>query len=813
MQTTDEDGSAVKAHQSARPWSIRAHLIVYGLVLLVPILTFAGLVLFRFALAEQTRFREDAQRVVRTAAAAIDQELSTFVAALDALATSPLLQTGDLAAFHAQARRALRVEDTQIALRDREGRQVLNTRTPWGTPLPTAVSRDADAVVLATGRPYVSDLVTSTVVRRPIVIVSVPVRRGDEIAYTLGLSLPPSRLRHLLTQEGLRTGWAVGLVDRRAVFLARTRDQERFIGERAGDDILKLGDGLEGAVERTNAEGTRVLFAYARVAQTGWIVGLGIPWDAYRAPLRRALWIGSALGAATLALSIALAAGFGRRISRPIRALSITAARLGEGEIAGPMQSELAEANAVARTLSAASIGLRERAAALAASEARFRALFEQAAVGIKQAELETDRIIAANPALCALLGYSRDELLTRTFADFTHPEDALVERPLLEALRRGERGSYAVEKRYVRRDGTARWVRITASVVEAGGPRTRLSIVEDIDERRRTEEALGVSEERFRLATEAFEGGVFDYDIARDRAVRTKRHSDIIGETPLTLASSREAWNGRIHPEDKPALEAERAEVLAGRQPSYEAEYRIRHRDGHWVWIWHRGLAMRDAGGVPRRIVGVVVDITERKRAEEHLRLLINELNHRVKNTLATVQSIASHTLRSDRPIAEARDAFEARLLALAKAHDVLTRENWDGASLRDIVAEAVAPYRDNRSGRFRIEGPPVRVEPRQALALAMALHELATNAAKYGALSREGGQVAIRWSLVAEPPSGVRLEWREEGGPPVAPPTRRGFGSRLIERSLAADLGGEATLDYAPTGLVCTVSWCLNT
>jgi two-component sensor histidine kinase len=206
--------------------------------------------------------------------------------------------------------------------------------------------------------------------------------------------------------------------------------------------------------------------------------------------------------------------------------------------------------------------------------------------------------------------------------------------------------------------------------------------------------------------------------------------------------------------------------------------------------------------------VVGVLLDITERKRAEDHQQLLINELNHRVKNTLATVQSIVSQTLRNASSSEQAQSDLESRLLALSRTHDVLTRENWEGASLGEIAAQAFEPYKNYGEGRFHCHGPEVRLLPRMALALSMALHELATNAVKYGALSNAAGKLSLTWSVDHSfVPPRLHLRWEELGGPFVEPPARRGFGTRLIERSLAQDLEGDAKIEFAPTGVVCTV------
>ncbi len=211
---------------------------------------------------------------------------------------------------------------------------------------------------------------------------------------------------------------------------------------------------------------------------------------------------------------------------------------------------------------------------------------------------------------------------------------------------------------------------------------------------------------------------------------------------------------------------------------------------------------------GQPLQMLAVSRDMTERRRAEEHRILLIHELNHRVKNTLSTVQAIAFQTWRASDVDPKVLATFEARLLALASAHDVLTRENWSGAHLRDIVDVSLKPYASGPGTRFDIVGPDVLLAPKAALAIAMALQELATNAAKYGALSRNYGRVGVHWEVLESPNAPrLHLRWTETGGPPVALPKDKGFGSRLIERNLGIELDGKAEIDFQPTGVVCTI------
>ena len=213
----------------------------------------------------------------------------------------------------------------------------------------------------------------------------------------------------------------------------------------------------------------------------------------------------------------------------------------------------------------------------------------------------------------------------------------------------------------------------------------------------------------------------------------------------------------------------------------------------------------------LPQAVKRALAEARERRArrlAEERQQLLVNELNHRVKNSLATVQAIAQQTLNRPDVPDDARRAFTERLHALARAHDVLTEESWEGAELSDVVASALDPYGGQDVKRFHVDGPSVRLPPRIALSLVMALHELATNAAKYGALSDPNGRIEIVWNVEdREDGRYLDLRWTEQDGPPVVPPEHKGFGSRLIERGLAAELQGGARVRYNPTGVVCTI------
>jgi len=261
--------------------------------------------------------------------------------------------------------------------------------------------------------------------------------------------------------------------------------------------------------------------------------------------------------------------------------------------------------------------------------------------------------------------------------------------------------------------------------------------------------------------------------------------------------------WSDSLLEEDAPQLYSAFNEAMAAQKP-FNVEARYRRADGEARVLWTRAHPRFSAEGKFVGMIGVNVDMTETRQAEARQRLLLDELNHRVKNTLASVQSLAHQTLKKRAP-AEALNAFEMRLGALAAAHDILTRESWQSALLADVVAQAVRPYDGSGRPRFVIEGPPTRIGPAAALGLSMALHELATNAAKYGALSNETGWVEITWT--APDAASTELSWREKGGPAVSAPKRKGFGTRLLQQGLSGDLGDSAGVVYEPDGVTCSL------
>lgn len=574
---------------------------------------------------------------------------------------------------------------------------------------------------------------------------------------------------------------------------------------------------------------------------------------------------------------------------------------------------------------------LRRTEAALRESEARFRATFEQAAVGMAHVGFD-GCILRANDTLCAIVGYERAELERLTIADVTHPDDYAADLSHAQALLAGQTRTYRLEKRYIRKDGSSVWASLTASIARDadGVPQHFLSVVEDISDkkaaqallrneelqrmalaaaqagawewhgntdaevwspetfrlfgleetagapsfrtflercvdprdrgrfeseverliangggrfaidfrshvperglrwmttaglltcdgpedpvfayglvaditlRRNLEDALRESEERLRLATTAAGIGVWEWDVVADEIT----WSDVF--VPASAAATNDRpprrlaeWLSHVHPEDRAGVEIALRRALSGEAP-YALDLRMVTDSGQVIWIRTRGTVLRDADGAPQRVLGVDLDVTNDRTAQDELGRLARELDHRARNVFALVQAIASQTLSRGHE----RTALLQRLSALIKAHGIAARGGT--SELGVILGEELAPFDPLR---VVIHGPAVALSSRATTAFAMVFHELATNAAKYGALSGDAGRLAVDWTI-GEAERGrtvLRIGWTETAAHEVEPPERRGFGSAVVKGSIEQTLGGVAEIVYRPMGLTATLT-----
>jgi len=571
---------------------------------------------------------------------------------------------------------------------------------------------------------------------------------------------------------------------------------------------------------------------------------------------------------------------------------------------------------------------------ALIDSEARFRGTFENAAVGVAMVGPDGS-ILRANDSFARMLGYSVEELKTKTFRDLTHPEDLATNLSVLNKTLVGEADSYSIEKRYVRKDGGVVWASLTVGCVRKadGGVDYFVSVVQDITDRKRAEARLAEHNAQLDLAGKIARIGTFTYDHATQKLQLSPGCAVIYGLPESALEISREHWRALVHPDDLPRLdtiadhafsngetefvlefrifrhgevrwiesrvlisynelgrpvrriganidvterkraeqalaerniqltlaakaglvgtyaydadteimqisagyaaihgfpegttELARSECLAGVHPDdigrveqfrseafrerrreYNVEYRIIRPDGELRWVETRCFISFSSGGHPQRVVGVSIDITERKQVEEQQRTLLAELDHRVKNALSTVSAVVSHTWQGSRSVADFVAALDGRIRSMATTHELLSSHRWQGVSLTELVRRELAPY----VARYNIEinGPGILLKPEAGQAMAAVLHELATNAAKYGALSTRYGRVSIRWDrhLNGHPRSHLVFEWQEIGGPPVVALGKSSYGTSTIRDLIPYEFGGTVDLVLAPEGVQC--------
>lgn len=441
--------------------------------------------------------------------------------------------------------------------------------------------------------------------------------------------------------------------------------------------------------------------------------------------------------------------------------------------------------------------------------------------VAISDPTLPDNPIIYVNEAFEALSGYAAAEILGRNCRFLQGPR---TDNDDIARLRTAiaERRSIAVDLLNYRRDGSQFWNRLRISPVFGPAGELRYFFASQLDvtierdrvveleaeqrgllfENKRVRREMLDTQARLDLALQAGQLGTWNYDPVAGQLDVSAGFKRIFGVAPADRLTY-DDFLASVHSDDLQRVIQAVAETVEIGTP-YEIEYRIFTKTGERRWIAAYGARLTRRDGSPLSMAGFVTDISARKDADEHRALLTDEMTHRIKNTLATVGAVVSQSLRTATSLADARDAISGRIASLATAHDLLIRDETTGAPIGDIVHGALRTFDDGTGTLFTIDGPDLRLDPGVTLALSMALHELATNAAKYGALSQPGGHITVRWSIE----DGVdgrefAFLWQEAGGPPVVPPTRTGFGSRMIDRLMAKHMRGDAKTTYLPEGV----------
>jgi PAS domain S-box-containing protein len=422
---------------------------------------------------------------------------------------------------------------------------------------------------------------------------------------------------------------------------------------------------------------------------------------------------------------------------------------------------------------------------------------------------------VQISPGYAAIHGLAEGttEITRNVWLARVHPED--VER--LQVLRNQafheRRREYSVDYRIVRA-GEVRWIesRVFISYNSDGHPQRVIGVNIDVTERRRTEQALEDRNRQLELAGKAALVGSFatEIDVARgdfksQRAQVSPGFAAIYGLPEETVEISVGDWRSLVHSDDLPQFLEHSQQLFSERRGEHHAEFRIVRPCGTIRWIEARSFIEYDQAGHVKRVVGVNIDITERKRTEEARKILNAELDHRVKNALATVIAVISHTRPGSRSVVDFATALERRIRSMATTHELLSSSHWQELSLIELIRRELAPYAASKN--TEIGGPTVLLKPEAGQALAMVLHELATNAAKYGALSTSSGRVLIRWDrrLNGRPLPNLVLEWREVGGPRVDAPGKSNYGTSTIQDLIPYEFGGKVDLVFAPEGVRC--------
>lgn len=282
-------------------------------------------------------------------------------------------------------------------------------------------------------------------------------------------------------------------------------------------------------------------------------------------------------------------------------------------------------------------------------------------------------------------------------------------------------------------------------------------------------------------------------------RCETNDRWAEMLGHQPEEVHFTATEWRQRLHPDDRERVMAELGRALSGQSPFFHVEHRMRHKAGHWVWVLDSGCVMdRGADGSPHVVTGTLLDISERREAEQRIGVLMRELDHRAKNLLAVVYSIIN--LMHGKDVAEFKAAILGRVLALGHVHNLLSESSWQGVDIGLLIRTETAAYPSDRRPRILASGPAARLHSAAAQALAMAVHELMTNSARYGALSDPGGEVHLTWSFAED--GMLRLVWQDQGGPPVVVPDRVGFGTTLLTTMVRNQLDGEITAEWHADG-----------
>ncbi len=798
-------------------WSIGARLALIVVALALPLNLLGVSVVERVVNAANEAQRASLLYAARSLAAGLDAQFDKYIALGEVLAASPALREDNLDAFEAEARRAFtNTGEAWVLVAAPDGQQILNIYAKRGQPLPMRSPEGiaAQKRAFATRSVMVSGVWQGALAQKWVTTVEFPVFKNGQPFRALAVTMSMQGFQRLLNEQKMPEGLLAGIVDRDGRFIARVPDHDRYVGQLASEGWREVKD-QDGVYDVRSIEGDDTVTANAHLAKSGWTVGIAVK----KQELQAAVWSSArsaiAVSVGLSALSLLFAGMIAQRITQPIAELRDNAAALLGGP-APPFKPSTPEIKELWSALESAALARNRADAALRELNERFIAGEEAAGGFVYDWNAKLDRCWRSQ-GLMRLLGYHRREMLPSSEGWFglMHPDDR--KRIEMAPNRYGSAdGRYSTEYRMKHKDGHWVWLwdRGRAVTAQDGSLLRLIGSAIDVSERKQIEAALAESENRAKNSLAEIEA---IYGTARvglcvlDRGLRYVRINERLAEmNGLPIADHIGKTLREIVPALAAAAERIASSIFETGQGVFDVELSgttPASPDAPRTWL-EQWMPLRNAAGEVIGINVVVEDITERKKHEEQVLLLMREINHRAKNMLGVVQAIARHTATSNADDFVRR--FSERLQALARSQDLLIKNEWQGADVAELLHAQLAHFQDLVGTRVLLRGPSLYLSPAATQTIGMALHELATNAGKYGALSNDAGCVDISWKLYGAPFEGPRfsMKWVERGGPAVGAPARRGFGSTVIESMARMGLSAEVQLDYAKEGL----QWCLD-
>ncbi len=616
----------------ARPRPIRVHLCALVIGVALPLLAFAAVALWRVAAAERRLYEQQLRHTANDLADDLDRAIDGMFVTLRSLSTSTNLQKGDFKQFHAQATTALSGSPFGLILIDPSFQQVVNTLVPFGTPLPRSGDSETPTRVLKSKQPEVSNLFVGALLKRPFLNVDVPVLVNGEVRYILLLTFEPDYIYRILLGQNLPPGLVTGVSDAHGRVIARSAEHEKFLNTSLPDDLFDRRDD-DTVFQAKNLKGEPILRAVARLRHADWMTAATVPMSQVSAASRSAYWTLGILGLSALALSLTVAAGLGRLLSRSVLRL-VEASRAIKGAAPVVLQPMvLAEAVTVQAALREAYQTRRriEEELRLAAERLALAARIAGVAHATVTYGDDGTSVVHVSPELSTLLGIPAGDLSGDLASALVHPDDRQdIQARFAAAIGPGGDGQFQAEHRVLKADGKIAWLNVRSTTLFAGDalnrrPRLTVVAVRDITARKQNEDALLASEARYRAAMLVGRIASWETNLATRVRTWTPEGKHLFGLTLPGLlgrvGGPDDEYRNALHPDDRHLMA--RFHGLAEDNDGFGAEYRIRHPDGTLLWVSGRGQVVeRGTDGKPIRLLNVVADITERKLAEDALKI-----------------------------------------------------------------------------------------------------------------------------------------------------------------------------------------------